>query len=104
MFKNRIKSQIRQIQTYAEQVKKRRQYGNVAGAADEQEETAPVESLKRDQFNIVKIILVYTKARRLFAINSQSKDRFNVIYGISFCNNHFSKDFTNLKSLYSIFH
>ena len=72
MFLNRVKSQIRQIQTYAEQIKKRRnKYGNNVFTGEDSEEESG--TLKRDQFNIVKVILAYTKARRLYALNSQSK-------------------------------
>ena len=71
MFVNRIKSQIRQIQTYADQLKKQKKYGDIQSSIANKEEAQT--SLARDQFNIVKIILAYTEGRRLFALNSQSK-------------------------------
>lgn len=83
MFINRIRSQIRQIQTYAEQIKKQRHFtesssssstgGSNSDTSNGGERNGQPVQLARDQFNIVKVILVYTKGRRLYALHSQSK-------------------------------
>ncbi|XP_066921649.1 ER membrane protein complex subunit 1-like [Clytia hemisphaerica] len=77
-FINRVKSQIRQIQTYAEQIKKQRRSHNNDGMAPQQQQPATMTAdeelnkLSRDQFNLVKIILAHTEGRRLFALHTQS--------------------------------
>ena len=69
-----MKSQIRQIQTYADQVKKQRQSSiNDDSTPSPQHNSDEDDSNTRDQFNIQKIILINTGGRRLFAIRSQSK-------------------------------
>ena len=86
MFMNRIRSQIRQIQTYAEQIKKQRHFTESSTTSNNGDATNGGETsdqsvlLARDQFNIVKMILVYTKGRRLYALHSQCKFHFRSIH------------------------
>ena len=72
MFINRVKSQIRQVQAYMENLKKQQQRYLDANAQQSKEEKK-ADMLKRDQFNIIKIALFMTKSRKLFALNTQSK-------------------------------
>lgn len=90
MFLNRLKSQIRQIQTYADQIKKQRKYSDIPSSSSTSNTDETSTTLTRDQFNIVKIILTFTGGRRLFALNSQNGETVwsSFIPGLS-------KDFTN---------
>ena len=72
MFVNRVKSQIRQIQAYMENLKKQQQsYLDVNSHHNKEERKT--DMLRRDQFNIIKIALFMTKSRKLFALNTLSK-------------------------------
>lgn len=72
MFINRVKSQVRQLQAYMENLKKQQQrYLDVNQPSSKGD--GRTELLTRDQFNIFKIALFMTKSRKLFAINTQSK-------------------------------
>ena len=72
MFINRVKSQVRQVQAYMENLKKQQQRYLDANVQQNKEDRRS-DMLKRDQFNIIKIALFMTKSRKLFALNTQSK-------------------------------
>lgn len=70
MFINRVKSQIRQLQAFTDSLRKRqRNLDPNSDYADDESTTV----LKRDQFNIIKMMLLMTEGRKMFALNSQSK-------------------------------
>lgn len=69
MFINRVKSQIRQLQAFTDSLRKRqRNLDPNSDYADDESTTV----LKRDQFNIIKMMLLMTEGRKMFALNSQN--------------------------------
>ena len=72
MFINRVKSQIRQIQAYMENLKKQQQrYLDIN--SHQSKADRKTDMLTRDQFNIIKIALFMTKSRKIFGVNTLSK-------------------------------
>ena len=71
MFLNRIKSQIRQFQAFTQNLKKKQHNIDGLNGVNDQDKTG---MLKRDQFSLSKVIIVVTKAKKIFAINSQNGD------------------------------
>ena len=67
-FINRVKAQFLHLQAFTASLKKNQHFGYPNSNTEKTEQN----SLKRDQFSIIKIILLMTKAKKLFAINSQS--------------------------------
>ncbi|XP_012563007.1 ER membrane protein complex subunit 1 [Hydra vulgaris] len=63
-FINRVKAQFLHLQAFVSSLRKNHQFSN--------RNAEKSVSLKRDQFSIYKIILLMTKAKKLFAINSQN--------------------------------
>lgn len=79
MFLNRVKSQIRQFQAFTQSLNKRPQMTeSIIGTSPDGEKN---DVLTRDQFNIHKIILAMTEAKKIFAVNSRSMLRSSFYVG-----------------------